>query len=758
MIFVEICDILLQIEIYNDFHDGEVQKMANFSVSSDKILEAYTENICVIIKSKTHPFINSQDTEVYPSLLDITAQNLTHIKIDACGIDTYYALPSKPHVQFDVTPLFFEDAYYEIIIKSNDSKSVSLWHENPDVRESISPITDSDTHIVSGMVSFKNSVGFSELEVFHDEKKVMTLRIEVFPSRIAYKEDYKLMLEEISREIYSEPFKKIISDIFDLYIDSAKAVIASPYNGGSPKYCIIAPYKVNVNVGKANRFMDAILNKTTLLLDKLNRYHILRGSDICSYITEIKQLASSPFFKKITENNAFAPTLDMPLCYHRFYKAYLALKRVLTMSGDIFKLSAGDTAQLYEYWCFIKLVSIIKGLDCQLISGDPIKAGSSGIEISLSKSNESEVKFINPKTGEEILLRYIPSPDNVITFEKHRNKTCRKYVLAPRYNFASRHNDNKAMSSHDINLMYKYKNLTSYRDDTDIKTETLGAYVLFAHDNEVKFSEQSPHNDTNAVVGSLPFLPGASEIIEKLTAEFIRDCEPKTIPLSEELEEALSAADFNSCNVLVGSLGSCEQFADNIAKKYYYVPERNFDISRLPIRYVAIYQSSRLFGEQAGIRYFGEVVKHRRIKRKKIKFPMRKNNGEEWYYLFKIREWKKLEDPIDIKHEGVYEPKYTNIFLLKNCTQSYELFNIRSAEQYRVLYEMKYILNSHQSNVTSLIEPLYRLTNGKLIWLHGDSFDILNKNGEKLSAVPFHISNLKARPKYYFSLISNESR
>ena len=256
----------------------------------------------------------------------------------------------------------------------------------------------------------------------------------------------------------------------------------------------------------------------------------------------------------------------------------------------------------------------------------------------------------------------------------------------------------------------------------------------------------------------LSYPQAASHRIINPTEEFIHDCKPQSIPIPDELEAALSAVDFGICNVLVGSLGSREQFAENIAKKYYYVPERNLDVSRLPIRYVAIYQSSHLFADQAGIRYVGEVVGHRRLKRKKIKFPIRKNNGEEWYYLFKIKKWKTLENPIDTKHESVYEPKYTNLFLLESCTQSYELFRIRSAGQYRLLYELNHIFNSPKSKSDSLVEPTYRLTNGKLIRLHGESFDIFNENGAKLHGISPLISAFMQSPKYYFDLISNETK
>ena len=103
------------------------------------------------------------------------------------------------------------------------------------------------------------------------------------------------------------------------------------------------------------------------------------------------------------------------------------MQRGLSVHGDVFRMSLKDTAQLYEYWCFIKLVTLMKR-NYRLASSDVIKVDNSGITISLVKGRKSEVRFINPKTGEQIRLVYNPAesktqtvnqkPDNVLELEK----------------------------------------------------------------------------------------------------------------------------------------------------------------------------------------------------------------------------------------------------------------------------------------------------------------------------------------------------
>jgi len=121
--------------------------------------------------------------------------------------------------------------------------------------------------------------------------------------------------------------------------------------------------------------------------------------------------------------------------------------------------------------------------------------------------------------------------------------------------------------------------------------------------------------------------------------------------------------DWSVKDVLVGSLGSIDQLKDNLARRYYYVPAENVYKDSLPVQYIALYQSYNLFGESGGIKYYGEVIETKRVKRKNIDFPIRRNNGEEWYYAFRVKSWNKLPVAIAVKDEGVYKPKFTNMFL-----------------------------------------------------------------------------------------------
>ena len=201
--------------------------------------------------------------------------------------------------------------------------------------------------------------------------------------------------------------------------------------------------------------------------------------------------------------------------------------------------------------------------------------------------------------------------------------------------------------------------------------------------------------------------------------------------VESEVEIGLSQVNWEERDVLVGSFGSEKQFHHNLAKKYYYAPERYFDPTCFPIRYVALYQSAHF--AESGICYYGEVKAIRRLKRKKIRFGVRRQNGEEDYYLFRVKEWKRLASPIQIQDEGVRAPKYTNLFLLMRCRKTYELFHLGSEAEYRAYHRLLRVLSDVPHDATE--KEKYPLENGKSIWVHDGHFEILDEQGKMMRLI-----------------------
>ena len=68
----------------------------------------------------------------------------------------------------------------------------------------------------------------------------------------------------------------------------------------------------------------------------------------------------------------------------------------------------------------------------------------------------------------------------------------------------------------------------------------------------------------------------------------------------------------------------------------------------------------------------------------------------ELYYSLAVKEWKRLEYPIEPK-EFAYVSRFINLCLLEHSTEYPELF-LRSEEEYRLYSEWKRIVRSTEIN------------------------------------------------------------
>ena len=403
--------------------------------------------------------------------------------------------------------------------------------------------------------------------------------------------------------------------------------------------------------------------------------------------------------------------------YRDLYKYYLMLLRGLSITGDVFSISIKDLAVLYEYWCFIKLNSLMKDR-YELISQDIVKVQGNGLYVSLVKGSRSRVKYRNPVNGEVITLSYNPKetelptgtqrPDNVLNLRKKGADIDYEYVFDAKYriNPALPGTDYYETISHkpgpevgDINTMHRYRDAIVYQNGASPYERTMfGAYVLFPYSNEEEYRHHRFYESISKVnIGGLPFLPSAMSLVSQMLDELISDSpesafERATLPRG--IEDKLQKVDWDTRDVLIGDLRSASQLAACLEHRFYHIPVSQVKDENLPIRYVALYQSNRLFGAGSGIRYYGEVKSCTRVKRRDIRFLPKESDA--WYYYLEVKKWNILSKPIAIKEHAMGR-QFTNMFLLEHSSEAPEL-GIRSEAEYRLFSELKRALNDTEIN------------------------------------------------------------
>lgn len=482
-----------------------------------------------------------------------------------------------------------------------------------------------------------------------------------------------------------------------------------------------------------NRFVKYILRTVTKKLEAVKVNYMKLGrktnDDIIIHLDsmryEINKRLEFSFLKGVGDLytlNSLSLVLNMAAGYKDLYKYYLMLIKGLSLDGEIFRVSIKDLALLYEYWCFIKLNSLLKS-KYKLIKQDLIKVDNTGLFVTLRKGKKAAVTYENPQNGEKFTISYNPpmngvptvsqKPDNILSLKKQRSRIKYEYIFDAKYRINPALEGSSYKEAYelpgpeedDINTMHRYRDAIVQDSMTkpDFERTMFGAYVLFPYKDIENYKSHKFYKSIDKVnIGGLPFLPSATKLVEELLEELIEDS-PETAferaVLPKGSYDYINNIDFTNRDVLVGALSKAEQLEICLHNKFYHIPCSEIAEVRLPLRYVALYQSSSKFKHNAGIYYYGEITLTEKVRRSDItEIPSGRSN-DELYYKFHVKGWKQLETNIKPKELRISSRLYTNMFLILNAEYIPELC-IKSKEEYRLYMELKR-LSSNIKIITS---------------------------------------------------------
>ena len=804
---------------------------------SNELLYVQTEKVSVTIKGKaTHPNFQGIEHKNGDSSIKVHCVDDFQMTLRDGDVPRFSSRNGEISTGiYSIYPMFYEQQQYEIVIEAVDGHKVAFWHDNLNVRNKVTRASRNH-EILSGVINFGNEIGFSDLVIQIDGVNYLRLVIEVFPTKIDYQNDYKQIVEDVTKEVYNVVFdflkktylgyqqsEKVnsspveffayINKIYKDCIKAADSIMSQPYHVLETTHQVLPSHKVKKTDGrtirwikkhpdqakrvngeirieralavrkqvsydtKENQLTKYILLSTARKLEsfKKNYLKLQRKEDqaviakIDGMVRELNRRCNTTFLADVEAKEAssgMSLVFSMAPGYRDLYKYYLMLLRGLSITGDVFNISVKDLALLYEYWCFIKLNSMMKDR-YELISQDIVKVQGNGLFVSLVKGSSSKVKYRNSENGEVITLSYNPKsgqvptvaqkPDNVLSLEKKTvnqvgKKVKYEYVFDAKYrvNPALEGSDYYNTISHtpgpetdDINTMHRYRDAIVYHNGADPYERTMfGAYVLFPYANKEEYRNHKFFESIEKVnIGGLPFLPSETSMVQDMLDALIADSpdsafERATLPRG--IEDKLAKIDWNQRDVLVGALRNRAQLDTCLKYKFYHIPASKIRDADLPIHYVAIYQSINIFGREAGIRYYGEVTKTSAVKRRDIReIP---KNSDEAYYRFEIKEWKELNIPLVAKEVRDF-PFFTNMFLLQHCPDVPDL-HISSEEEYRLYIEVRRLANDASVNETDA-EPGFKYDDKTIIMENGDI--VVLKDGTKIEQISIETFMRKPR-------------
>ncbi|MBW5447629.1 DUF2357 domain-containing protein [Cohnella sp. CFH 77786] len=405
--------------------------------------------------------------------------------------------------------------------------------------------------------------------------------------------------------------------------------------------------------------------------------------------------------------------LQMAPGYREVYRNYLLLMKGLSIQNELFRLSMKDLAQLYEYWCFLKIHDLLSR-KYELVSQNVIKLNRGGLFVTLDRTKDARMVYRNPKNGEQFTLYYnsLPSgdrsqtvsqrPDNVLTLRKQHSAIEYKYVFDAKYRINPAYEGTSYRRNYltpgpqeeDINTMHRYRDAIVYESSEgeerrEYERTMFGAYVLFPFPNEEEYRQHPFYRSIELVnVGAFPFLPSATSLVEQFLDELIMDSPEKAYERATQQRgtKEYYADKLAGKNVLVGALSHKDQLRDLQEHRFYHVPLKQFaDHGELAkLEYVAIYQSIATFGrERAGIYLYGRIKSWSVLPREQIReIPSRRGATTELYVKFDVEEWLIRDRPILPGKHGVHRVLLTSEYIFGRAEELAEL-RLESEEQLR---------------------------------------------------------------------------
>ncbi|WP_227011753.1 DUF2357 domain-containing protein [Paenibacillus lutimineralis] len=391
--------------------------------------------------------------------------------------------------------------------------------------------------------------------------------------------------------------------------------------------------------------------------------------------------------------------LQMAPGYREVYRNYLMLMKGLSIQSDLFRLSMKDLAQLYEYWCFLKIHDLLSR-KYELIKQDIIKVNRTGVFVTLDKSQKSRMVYRNRSNGEVFTLYYnsLPrgdrsatlgqKPDNVLTLKKNEAAVEYKYIFDAKYRLNPAYEGTSYCSKYkqpgleedDINTMHRYRDAIVYEDgqgQQELERSMFGAFVLFPYHNEEKFREHRFYKSIELVnVGAFPFLPGSTSLMEAFLDEIIMDSPEKAYERSirprgtkRYYQDKLTGK-----NMLVGSLKGPTQLKQALEFSFYHMLLKNISNHQIltQIEYIALYQSKGRFSAtgETGVYWYGRISDWKVLRRKEITERLATPGTEEQLYVkFTIEKWMKRDKSIVPGGRGIHTVLCTSKYMFDRAVE-----------------------------------------------------------------------------------------
>jgi uncharacterized protein len=612
---------------------------------------------------------------------------------------------------FEAGPPLFEETSYDVFLRGVDGAKVSLRHRDPLMAGAV--VARADPSLLYGSINFRSQIGESRFSVFVDGEPELDFTVEVFPSKMAYREDFHDMLARVqdlatglaleylqatyhlgaatgSGESSRLEWLALLRNLLDELEKALRHVAARPTRGLVRRARIVRAEQLRrsdhalrkavlrdrgrgprrrlssgvpvrsqlperrahptldtpehrwlaLQVTRTRRRLASLLREEVERLrtgrfqpTKADRQAVRELQWIESRLTTLEQLEPLAAATKPPPSGFASLQLQGAPGYREAYRALTILQQGLRIGGGPVEVSLKDLHVLYEYWCFLEVVTLVAEiLDHPIPVRSLVEVRSDGLRLQLEQGRSQTVPFTLPG-GRALEVAYNPRfdhaeallpqrPDIALTFRDPSWPTVRlvldaKYRLEDDAEFVARFGA-PGPPADAVNVIHRYRDAIleaegrgenegpggGERPGRPSRTVVEGA-ALFPLDREAAegFHQSRFWESLDRLgVGALPFLPGSRGLVE----EWIRGVLSRSgwetadravgYEIRDHAERWTRAAEQP---VLVGVLRGgveAEHLEWILDTRTYYAPLTPTQKRQMSVQWVAIYSPSRLRG------------------------------------------------------------------------------------------------------------------------------------------------------------------
>ena len=243
--------------------------MASLPTGSDKLLEIRTAYIDFSVKSKGRVAYRYPKGDTGASSLRVVGTDIEQINIPVESISEKYSdHTGLAFHEITVPPLFFEQTDYAVTVRSRGGQTVTFRSSSSLIEDAVNPVIEGDFSLLSGVINFGNNVGFSDFSIWMEGRQVLSVRMEVYPTKISYKDDYQEMMADINNMVSESildfmkktyqvfvpdhrrndvpaVFFTVLQAIYDKYLQAINRVVSVPHHKLISEYEVLPHYKAS---------------------------------------------------------------------------------------------------------------------------------------------------------------------------------------------------------------------------------------------------------------------------------------------------------------------------------------------------------------------------------------------------------------------------------------------------------------------------------------------------------------------------------